>query len=179
MSTKSTIILKVLNVVSWIAFIGACIKAGSLLVSYFISMFYDEVGAKNLSLGLDLSQLKAYDQVDYSIMVFCIIVITVFEALIFYTLIQIFMKINMVSPFHETIGKLIERMSGFALLVGIFSEVVVSYSQKFTVLKINLPNLMEHIGLGSSFLFFAGILYFISQLFARGIELQKENELTI
>lgn len=179
MSTKSTIILKILNVVSWIAFIGTCVKAGSLLVSYFITKNYPEIAAKNLSIGLDLSQLKAYDEVDYTIMVFCIIVITIFEALLFYTLIQIFMKINMVSPFHETIGKLIQKMSAFALIIGIFSKVVVSYSEKFTALKIPLPNIMDHIGLGDAFLFFALILYFISQLFAKGIELQKENELTI
>jgi hypothetical protein len=179
MSTKSTIILKTLNVVSWIAFIGTCLKAGSLLVSYFITKYFNEIAAKNLSIGLDLSQLKAYDEVDYTIMVFCIIVITIFEALLFYSLIQIFMKINMVNPFHETIGKLIEKMSAFALIIGIFSKVVVSYSEKFIAMKIPLPNIMEHIGLGDAFLFFAMILYFISQLFARGIELQKENELTI
>lgn len=179
MSTKSAYILKLLNIVSWIAFIGLCVKAGSLLASYGVSMFISEVGAKNLPLGLDLSALKAYDQIDYSIMVFCLTAITIFEALIFYAVIQIFLKINFVSPFHETIGKLIQKMSGFSLIVGLLSNVTVSYSEKFTAMGIQLPNLMEHIGLGDAFLFFAGILYFISQLFAKAIELQKENELTI
>jgi hypothetical protein len=164
---------------SWIAFIGLCVKAGALLASYGVSMFINEVGAKNLALGLDLSGIKAYDQIDYSIMVFCLTVITILEALVFYSVIQIFLKINFVSPFHETIGKLIQKMSGFSLLVGIFSNITVSYSEKFTAMGIQLPNLMEHIGLGDAFLFFAGILYFISQLFAKGIELQKESELTI
>ncbi|MDR6760141.1 hypothetical protein J2Y38_000320 [Flavobacterium sp. 2755] len=179
MSTRSTYILKLLYVVSWIAFIGLCVKAGTLLASYGVSMFISEVGAKNLQLGLDLSPLKAYDVVDYSIMVFSITVITILEALVFYSVIQIFLKINFVSPFHETIGKLIQKMSGFSLLVGIFSNITVNYSQKFTAMGIQLPNLTEHIGLGDAFLFFAGILYFISQLFAKGIELQKESELTI
>ncbi|WP_343694903.1 hypothetical protein [Flavobacterium sp.] len=179
MSTKSTYILKFLNVMSWIAFIGLCIKAGTLLTSYGISMFFNEVGAKNLQLGLDLSQLKAYDVVDYSIMVFSITIITILEALVFYSVIQIFLKINYVSPFHETIGKLIQKMSAFSFLVGIFSNVIANYTQKFTAIGIPLPNLTEHIGLGDAFLFFAGILYFISQLFAKGIELQKESELTI
>lgn len=179
MSKNSTYILKLLNVVSWIAFIGLCIKAGSLLCSYGVSMFINEVGAKNLSLGLDFSQLKAYDVVDYSIMVFCITTITIFEALLFYAVIQIFLKINYVSPFHETIGKLIQKMSGFSLLIGVFSNITVSYSGKFTAMGMNLSHLTEHIGHGDAFLFFAGILYFISQLFAKGIELQKENELTI
>ena len=70
-------------------------------------------------------------------------------------------------------------MSGFSLLIGIFSNITVNYSQKFTAMGIQLPNLTEHIGLGDAFLFFAGILYFISQLFAKGIELQKESGLTI
>ncbi|MNR29936.1 hypothetical protein D3C85_1473550 [compost metagenome] len=142
-------------------------------------MFISDVGAKNLPLGLDLSQLKDYDVIDYSIMVFCITTITVFEALLFYAVIQIFLKINLVTPFHETIGKLIQKMSAFSLLIGILSNITVSYSGKFTSTGIDLSHLTEHIGHGDAFLFFAGILYFISQLFAKGIELQKENELTI
>ncbi|QSW88121.1 DUF2975 domain-containing protein [Flavobacterium endoglycinae] len=179
MSSKPNFILKLLNVISWIAFIGLCIKAGTLIVSYGVSMFIDEVGAKNLQLGLDLSHLKAYDVIDYSIMVFCLTVITIFEALVFYCVIQIFLKINFISPFHETIGKLIEKMSIFAFFAGILSNITSEYSAKFTTLGVQLPNLTEHIGLGSALLFFAGILYFISQLFAKGIELQKENDLTI
>lgn len=179
MSTKSTYILKFLNVMSWITFIGLCIKAGSLLISYGVSMFINEVGAKNLQLGLDLSQLKAYDVIDYSIMVFCITTITIFEALLFYAVIQIFLKINYVSPFHEKIGKLIQKMSAFSFFVGILSKITVSYSEKFIVMGMDFPHLTEHIGHGDAFLFFAGILYFISLLFAKGIELQNENDLTI
>jgi len=34
----------------------------------------------------------------------------------------------------------------------------------------NFPNLIEHIGLGDAFLFFAGILFFISVLYKKGTE---------
>ncbi|MFD0939561.1 DUF2975 domain-containing protein [Pedobacter boryungensis] len=179
MTTQSTTILKVLNILSWITFVGLCVKAGMLLCYYIMAMYINPMGAKNLALNLDLSHLHAYDIIDYSILVGCMIAITVLEALLFYCLIQIFLKINMVSPFSETIGQLIKRMSIFSLFVGLLSEVAVGYAGKFIALKLNLPNLTEHIGLGDAFLFFAGILYFISLLFARGIELQQENELII
>ena len=56
MLVKSTYVLKFLNVISWIVFLGLCIKAGAILYSYWVSMYLNDFGAKNLYLGLDLSQ---------------------------------------------------------------------------------------------------------------------------
>jgi hypothetical protein len=44
---------------------------------------------------------------------------------------------------------------------------------------LTFPRLFEHINSGDTFIFFAGILFFISILFKKGIELQTENDLTI
>jgi hypothetical protein len=179
MKSKSTYILKILNGISWIVFIGLCIKAGALLYSYWVSMYLNEIAAKNLYLGLNLFQLKSFSEGYYTALVLCIIAITIAQALLFYTVIQIFQKINFVSPFHETISKLINKMSLISLIIGLLSELAVAYSEIFSGRGMDFPHLTEYIGLGSAFLFFAGILYFISHLFLRGIELQQENELTI
>ncbi len=179
MATKSNIILKVIHVLSWIVFIGLCINAGALLISYYVSMYVNPIGAKNLLLGLDLSQLKDANQMEYSFMVIGIALIFMLEALLFYTVLQIFKKINLVSPFHETIGVLIQKMSKYALVIGLLSVLASHFAKGYISEGFVLPKLNEHIGHGDVFLFFAGILYFISILFAKGIEIQKENELTV
>jgi Protein of unknown function (DUF2975) len=168
-----------LHVLSWIVFIGICIKAGTLLFSYLVSMFWNEQGAKNLYLGLDLSQLKMYSNTAYSIMAFFVLAIFVAEALLFYVVLQIFKKINFVNPFHETIGQLIKKMSVVALIIGLLSVFAVVYAKRHFSQGMQFPHLTTMIDQGEAFLFFAGILFFISVLFTRGVELQKENELTV
>jgi hypothetical protein len=66
MSINSKFIIKLLQVVTWMGFIGLCIKAGAILFSYLISMYRNPLAAKDLYLGLDLSQLKAYGNLEYS-----------------------------------------------------------------------------------------------------------------
>lgn len=179
MAAKSSIILKVIHVLSWILFIGICINAGTILFSYFVSMYANPAGAKNLLLGLDLGQLKNVGDIPYSLMVLAIAAIFIFEAFLFYSVLQILKKINLVSPFHETIGKLIQKMSKYAFVIGLLSKLANHFAKGYNSEGMVLPKLNEHIGHGDAFLFFAGILYFISILFEKGIELQKENELTV
>jgi Protein of unknown function (DUF2975) len=179
MALKSIIVLKSLKVLAWVVFLGLCVKAGSIFYSYFASMYFNELGAKNLHSGLDLSQLKTYSNTNYSILVLCIATIIATQAYLFYVVIQIFKKINLVSPFHKTVGDLIKKMSFYSLVIGIVSKLTVLFSERYIKEGMNFPHLTEYIGLGDAFLFFAGILYFISVLFAKGIEIQSENDLTV
>ena len=179
MKTKSTYVLKFLNVIAWVVFLGLCIKAGALLYSFWVSMHLNEIAAKNLYRGLNLFELKAVNEIGYATLVIGIVAIIIAQALLFYTVIQIFRKINLISPFHESISKLIKKMALFSLIIGLLSALAMAYSEQFGVKGMYFPHLSEHIGQGSAFLFFSGILYFIHQLFLRGIALQQENELTI
>ena len=179
MKTKSTYVLKFLNVIAWIVFVGLCIKAGALLYSFWISMHLNEIAAKNLYMGLNLFELKAVNGVGYAALVIGIVAIVIAQALLFYTVIQIFRKINFISPFHESISKLIKKMALYSVIIGLLSVFAMAYSEQFGDKGMFFPHLSEHIGQGRAFLFFSGILYFIYQLFLRGIALQQENELTI
>ncbi len=70
-------------------------------------------------------------------------------------------------------------MSAVALLTGVLTIVSNYYCHWLIGKGINLPTLTDYLGGGAEFIFFAGILYFISQVFNRGIEIQTENDLTI
>ncbi len=179
MAINSKVLIKILNVLTWAGFIGLCIKAGALLFSYWVSMYRNALGAKNLYMGLDLSQLKEYGNMEYSILVACIFLIIALQAILFYVLIKIFQKINLLSPFHETIGKYFLRLSFLSLAIAVLSKLTVGMCSKYFSEGLTMPHLMEHIGLGDAFLFFAGVLFFIAVLYKRGIELQNENDLTI
>ncbi len=179
MTSSTSFILKTMYIIAWVVFIGLCIKAGVILYSFGISMHVNEIAAKNLYLGLDLSQLKTYSNGDYIALALCVTTITIFQALLFYFVIQISLKINLISPFHKKIGNLIKKISLLSFFIGIISKLSIIYADKFITQGMSFTKLNDHIGLGDAFLFFAGILYFIAQLFSKGIEMQSENELTI
>jgi hypothetical protein len=50
-------VLRILHVIAWIIFLGLCIKTGSILYSFFVSLFINTIAAKNIHMGLDLSDL--------------------------------------------------------------------------------------------------------------------------
>jgi hypothetical protein len=70
-------------------------------------------------------------------------------------------------------------MSVISLFVGILSKQMTGFAEHYIGKGISFPKLSEHIGHGDAFLFFAGILFVISTIFKKGIELQTENELTV
>lgn len=179
MAQQHSWILKLTHVLTWIVFIGLCVNAGTILTTYLLSSFVNPAAASNLMLGLDLSALRSAGKVEYHIMVWGIIAVTVLEAMLFYKLLQMFTKIDYQRPFRESIGKLILHMSVISLIVGILSKQLTGFANHYISKGISFPKLSDHIGHGDAFLFFAGILFVISTIFKKGIELQTENELTV
>lgn len=179
MKLNSDLVLKILKILTWAGFLGLCVKAGSLLFSYCVSLFVNPNGAKNLYMGLDLSQLKEQSSSDYSILFFFTFLIVALQALMFFVLLRIFKHINVVSPFDEKIRTLILNLSVLTFGIGVLGKLTVGFSSRFINQGLSFPHLFEHIDMGDSFIFFSGIIFFISVLFKKGIELQTESELTI
>lgn len=176
METKK--ILSVLNVIVWIIFIGSCIKAGALTFTFIFTVVNPE-GVKNLYEGLNLFELYQYDIKSYHYMMSFVIFLAGYKAYLAFLVIEIFQKLNLTAPFSENLMKLITRISYSALYIGLLSLIAKSSSERFLKEGIPLDNIYDFIGTGSEYLFFGGIIFIISQVFKRGIELQSENELTI
>ena len=179
MKSKTKPILQVLHILSWVIFVGLCVRTGAILVSLFVSLFINTEGAKNLYAGLNLSSLFSYDRVQYSVVVLLIIFVSVLKAYVFYVVIKIFMKINFVHPFSETVATFISRIGYIALFIGILSMIASSYCDSLEKKGVDIPDLNHFIGAGIEHVLFAGVIVFISQVFKRGIEMQTENELTV
>lgn len=179
METRTKQILKILNIAVWIIFIGLCIKTGSLFISFVLSLFNNPVAAENLHQGLDLSQLLKTDKLYYIFLMSLILFISALKAYLFYVIIKITTKINFVHPFSTDIAKMIMRIGYVAFEIGILIFITQNYCNLLITKGLNLSNIFEYVSGGAEFLFMAGIVFVIAQIFKRGIEIQNENELTI
>lgn len=180
MKTTTNRLLNIMHVISWLVFIGLCIKAGALLYSLIVSLFINPEGANNLYLGLNLFTLREFSDFHFIMLVLLLILIVALKALMFYKVVNIFSNLNLESPFNQRIGLLLANISYLALTIALFLSVAIYYQSWLRIDKeIVLPTLHEFIDGGKEFLFFAGIIFIISLVFKRGVEYQEELEDTV
>lgn len=172
-------ILRILHILSWIIFLGLCVKTGSILYSFFVSLAINSEGAKNLHLGLDLSDLYRFSTRHYVTIVSYIILLSALKAYIFYLVIKIFLKINFVLPFSTEVSLLISKISLVALGIGALTVVANGYIAWLTKRGVSFPDLQQYLGGAGEFLLLGAIIFIIAQVFKKGIEIQSENELTV
>ncbi len=172
---KTTIILKLMNILFWIVFIGLCIKTGALLISFFVSLFINPEGAQDLYLGLNLNDLYNFDLEKYIGVASMLIALTAMKAYLAFLVVKLFLKFDLNHPFNEKTASLISEISYYALSIGIVAIIAEQYGE-----RIIEQGIMLQIDWGAEqFLFFAGIIYIIALVFKKGVEIQNENELTI
>ena len=176
-------ILKVLQILSWIIFIGLCIEAGGIAVNTLITLFINPLGAQNFWEGADyLSSLYKFDHGHFFVITLTMIIIAVLKAVMFYLIVKLFAdkKLNISHPFSLELRRFILKLSYLALGIGLFSHFGFKYSVWLTKQNIKTSDLQSlHIAGADVWLFMAVILFVIGQIVKRGIEIQNENDLTI
>ncbi|HAO46503.1 MAG TPA: DUF2975 domain-containing protein [Ferruginibacter sp.] len=171
--------LTVLHVICWVIFIGLCIKTGAIIYSTFVSLVINPEAAKDLYMGLDLSNLFVFSKQHYIKLLSFIIFLGVLKAYIFYLGIRIFLKINFQHPFSKEVSSLISNISYCALSIGVITILTGSYRGWLSKRGVIFPDMQDYIGGGVEFLMLGGMIYMIAEIFKRGIEIQSENELTV
>jgi len=173
MGTKQ--ILTLMKIVSWILFIGLCIKLGALLISGGISLFVDKEAAKDLYQGMDLSNLYEFSFKYYIYILSLLISVSALKAYLFYLVTRVFSKIDFNQPFTTSIATIISSISYISLWTGLLVYFANGFSK-----WLGKNGVIIAIDWGSSeFLFMAGIIFIIALIFKRGVEIQSENELTV
>jgi len=175
MATNNSMILKTMNVIFWVIFIGLCIKTGSILYSYFVSMAINPVASHNLYMGLNLSELYNYSITHYSVIVFMLILLTGLKAYIGYWIVKIFLELRIEKPFSEVINNMIIKIGKIALYAGLLAIIAQAYSEWLMKKNLAVPINWAY----GEILFFAGVIYFIAQVYRKGTEIQAEGELTV
>ncbi len=173
MKTKQ--VMGIMKVISWVIFIGLCIKAGAIMVSAFVSLFVNQEAAGDLYQGLSLSPLYDFSRGHYSAAVLLIIALLVLKAYLFYLAIKALTGISLDKPFSLNVADLISRISYVSLGTGVLAMLADAYSGWLAK-----GGVAFQYNWGSpEFLFMGGLIFIIALIFKRGVEIQAENELTI
>lgn len=176
-------ILKVLEILSWIIFIGLCVEAGSIIVNTFISLFINPNGVENFWKGKEyLSSLYQYDYGYFMVIAIVMCIVAILKAIMFYLIVKLFLNktLDFYNPFSLELRQFISKLSYLALGIGLFSISGDEYSELFSKHGLQAANLqMLNLEGADVWLFMAVILFIISHIVKRGVEIQTENELTI
>jgi hypothetical protein len=162
-----------MKVLSWIVFIGLLIEAGARLISYSICMYNPEA-AREFYKGSDLYELRITETIQFTLFVFNGIILSVMKSYAAFLVIQLLTKINLKQPFELRIAFLLEKLSFYIFAIWVVSVIFNQYNHFLTrKFRVELSsNSLE-------FIFLAGVIFIIAQIFKRGIEIQTENDLTI
>ena len=176
MSTKTNTetILIVMNVIAWIIFIGLMIEAGAILITYGVGLANPKMVTK-LYKGMDWDNLRQYDVWYYTGIITLKAAILILEAYTSYMVIKVLSSIKMTSPFTMVVAKKLENISYTLILVW---AAVLIYNGQLKWLSKEVAGLQE-MQLSADFIFYAGLVFIISQIFKKGVEIQAENELTV
>ena len=172
---KTSQILKAMKIVSWIIFIGICIKVGAILISFIVSLFVNQEATKDLYLGLDLSSIYSFSPSLYVIFVFFMLFLLAVQAFIFFLVIKLFSKFDERNPFSQATSILISKIGYSSLFAG-FVALAGTAINKWLI---NQGVSVSFDWSAEEFLFMSGVIFIIGLFFKRGVEIQSENELTI
>jgi len=178
MTNRNDFIWKTIQVISWIIFAGYCVQTGALLFNFIFSLFRP-VATKNLYLGLDLSDV--YDKSKYIyINVFTFIIfLSALKAFVFYFVINIFKKLNLVKPFSDEVAGLISKISYYSFAIGLIGAIAHQFTKRLIQKGYEAGAAERFWEDNFAYLMMAAIVFVISLIFKKGIELQKEQELTV
>lgn len=181
--TTTTHILKALQILSWIIFIGLCIEAGNIILSTIIMLIIKPTTSVYFWEGADyLSSLHQLDQGHFITITITMIIVAVLKAIMFYLILkQLSNKnLNMAQPFSLKLQRFILNLSYIMLGIGIFSNIGAKYSYSLSKQGFQMADLQAlHIEGADIWVFMAIILCVVATIFKKGIEIQNENELTI
>ena len=170
--------LMLITVVIWSIFIGLCIQAGALVFT-FVYSFFRPVVAENLYEGLNLSSLLQANPWYYGGVISLLLYIMGQKAYLFYLMIRIFLKINLVHPFSGEVSRLITKISYVAFQIGVAIIIASGVFKGMEKRGYDLDSVPQLVGNGFEFLLMAALLIAIGIVFKRGVEIQAENDLTI
>ncbi|MES2628529.1 MAG: DUF2975 domain-containing protein [Bacteroidota bacterium] len=175
---RTRIVLTLMHIGAWIAFIGLSIDAGALLTSLVVGAINPDI-LDRLYPTFDLVALYQLGSDHFFVILSLITLAAALKAYMFYLLIMIAMKINFIHPFSLPIYRLIARISLIGIIIWVLVLAVTLRFAQLTKAGLNLPDMDRYLEGGSEYLLFAGMIFLIAQVFKRGIEIQLENELTV
>jgi hypothetical protein len=178
MAKTNNFIFTVLKIVSWVIFVGLCIEAGGLIVNFVFSLYYPEF-VRNLYQKLDLSEMYERSKWAFFNMYSFILVISILKAVLFYVVIRLVSKIDLTKPFNNFVSRQITLMSYYTFFIGILSYIARETAKNLQHRGYVIDSLNQFWADSQAFILMAAVIYIIATIFARGVEIQNENDLTV
>lgn len=178
MKTTNELLFIFLHIVAWIIFVGLSIEAGGLLVNFGFSLFAPEMVAK-LYQKLDLSVLYQQNSFAYFSMYSFVLSIALLKTFMFYWVILLVSKLKLENPFNPYVAGKISQISYYTLAIGLISLVARQSAENLTHYGYDINGLSHFWVDSQAYLLMAAVIYIIATIFSRGVELQRDNELTI
>jgi hypothetical protein len=177
MKAKTETILKISKFLAFLGFVWYMILCSSQLVNLVASFINADWAKRTYEVDLNIFNIREHS-VGYYVCAMCLIIaVTALKALVWYVVFDLLSKLKLQTPFSMEVEKKLERIAYLLLAVWIISinfwKVYTYYLSQST--GIQLPAINS----GDEYLFMACIIYIISQVFKRGIEIQEENDLTV
>lgn len=174
-------LLLVLQVFSWLVFIGLSIDAGGYLFNSVYAM-YKPIVAEHFWKGANYKALYELDRGQFLTQTFLVGIVATLKAILFYVLINMFhdKNFNLEQPFQQAATRSIFLMAWISLGVAVFAHWGRSYSEWLHHKGIDMPN-PANLGLtgGESWFFMTLVLMVIGQVFKKGMSMQAEIDLTV
>jgi hypothetical protein len=105
-----------------------------------------------------------------------IIALSVMYLNLWYTVVKLLSKLNLKSPFTYDVSKLLSSIAYGLISIWLVGFIGKNYTDWVSKAYGSSINVISHT---NEFLFAAGIVFIISQIFKHGIEIQEENLQTI
>lgn len=176
-------ILKLLQVLAWIIFIGLCIEAGAIATNTIITLFFNPAAAGYFWEGKTyFSNIYQLDHGYFMVVTVIMIIVAVLKSIMFYIIIKLFVNkhLNLQEPFSGALRQFILNISYLSIGIGLFANAGMKYTNWLIQQGAPKADLQAlHFTGGDVWLFMAVILLVIAQIVKRGIEIQNENNLTI
>jgi Protein of unknown function (DUF2975) len=175
--TKTQTILTVSKWLAFLGLIGYSILFGSQLTTLVASFINPEWAKRTYEVDLNLFSIRDHSTGFYVSAMSLTIAVSALKVLVWYVVFDLLSKLKLQTPFSMEVEKKLERVAYLLLAVwivsSIFWKIYIYYLSRDT--GVQLPTNSG----GDEYLFMAGIIYIISQVFKRGIEIQEENQLTV
>lgn len=170
---KTKRIVNLMYVLSWLAFIGLCIKTGAITFSYLTSINNPEV-SNHLFGDINLWEYYQFSFSHYTFIVVYKIILFAIEAYIAFLLVKLLKDFDIENAFTKKVANLMQKSSYSILWLWVIAMIHNTHMQ---VIGKKYDFSMDLFS--SDFIFLAAVVFVFTQIVKRGIEIKNENDLTI
>ena len=177
MANTSKIVFYGLLIVAWLIFVGLGIEAGGLVVNFVFGLDADVLPKLYQKLNL-IAMYDRSPRAFYGMYSF-ILAIAILKAYLFYIVVMLMHKMDLSKPFSVYVSKQITKIGYFTFSIGLLSYIAKESAENLQKKGYSIDGLGQFWVDSEAFILMAAIIYIIAVIFAKGIELQNDNELTI